>query len=678
MENTHETTTAQQAAVMPASDYPAEQASAASTPTIKELLALKFDAWTPAVRKIEPAPAVSAKGSAPPFFSDLDAGEKARKKALLHEKFDTVAIEAAGQPKVEEQAAMKKAAAEKAPVEMEVLQEPAPETLEVPAADTVPAEPADTVAPSGPFIHTDEVLGEMALMHNLTEEVHVKVDNGRAYETMPVESPRFMKHLAWRHYKKKKEVPSKADLKKLMRKLAWTGLFDGTQNASFIRYAKIGDTLYVDLGDPAGHYVEITADGWSLRRHDFNSPWFLRNPNMLEQVKPERGGRIRDLAPFLNIRSEAQFTLIVAFILGAMNPVGPFPMLTVHGPQGAAKSTMLRIIGSLVDPSIAALSSQPKSEQDLFIAASHGWLQNIDNVSAIKDTMSNAYCRLTTGGTFRTRKLYTTNEEVVITVKRPLAFNGITQFAKQNDFLDRSIWIELAPIYTSDRRTETEFWAAWEQARPKILGAFYSALATALKNYDQVKLDSMPRLADFAKWVVAAEPACPWDPGKFEAAYDGNRIDMVDMAIEADPVAEMILKLMDGKYEPNYTASTLLKSLHKLAPTDVKKQKEWPKAPNTLANRLMEIQGFLANKGITIMRKRLSNKRLIILSKVASEPASVSKKFDQPAPMQNSGVSAAELDALFDQDAFVDGSSEPAESSEAAVAAAQAFATARG
>lgn len=500
---------------------------------------------------------------------------------------------------------------------------PDPTPGDTPAVDATAQDAAEQVteqdADTKTFMIKDEVLGTVALMHTSTEEVFAKVDNGRFYETMPVESPRFLKHIAWRHYKKLGDVPSKAELKKLMRKLVWTGLFDGTQNASFIRYAKIGDALYVDLGDRAGHYVKITGDGWDLHRHEINSPWFPRKPNMLEQVKPEKGGSIADLKPFLNIRSEVQFILIVGFILGAMNPNGPFPMLTVHGPQGAAKSTMLRIIGSLVDPSFATLSSEPKSVQDLFIAASHGWLQNIDNVSAIKDTMSNAYCRMTTGATFRTRKLYTTNEEVIITVKCPLAFNGITMFAKQNDFLDRSIWIELASISTSRRRTENEFWTAWEQTRPKILGAFYSALATAMKNYDQVELDSMPRLADFAKWVVAAEPACPWESGKFLEVYEENRGEMIDMAIEADPIAEATMRLMAGQSIWQGNSTELLRALQALATDDLRKQKDWPKAPNVLSTRLMRLEGFLSSKGIGITRERRPDKRLVILTKINGE-----------------------------------------------------------
>ncbi len=384
----------------------------------------------------------------------------------------------------------------------------------------------------------------------------------------------------------------------------------------------MGSVIYVDLCDRAGHFVKITPDRVSIQRHDCDSEWFLRHANMLAQVKPEPGGSINDLRPFLNLRSETQFILVVAFILGAMYPDGSFPILNVCGPQGAAKSTLFRCIRSIVDPSIAPLTSAPKSKEDLFITASHGWLHCFDNMSNLSHLMSDACCEVSSGGAIRKRVLYTNDEEFIIEAKNPLAFNGIAPFAEQNDFLDRSISIELAPISHGNRMTEGKFWAEWEKARPKILGAFYSALAMALKNVDQVKLDSLPRMADFARWVVASEPACPWENGRFLKAYENNRCEMVDMAIEGDPVAEAVLKLLDGQNKWEGTASELLRYFNEKY-EEISKKPKWPKTPIVLSNRLMRLEGFLAVKGITIERRRTQDKRLIILSKTEENVAAV-------------------------------------------------------
>src|SRR5436190_1120011 len=74
-----------------------------------------------------------------------------------------------------------------------------------------------------------------------------------------------------------------------------------------------------------------------------------------------------------------------------------------------------------------------------------------------------------------------------------------------------------------ERRTEAEYWREFERARPAVLGALYDAVSAALRNEATTRLASRPRMADFAEWVSAAEPALGWPPGAFLSAYDDNR-----------------------------------------------------------------------------------------------------------------------------------------------------------
>ena len=415
-----------------------------------------------------------------------------------------------------------------------------------PSNPPVAAEAPAAAEPFRPFIVDHPVLGKIALSHTPSGEVNATVDLGYRYEVIPVSSERFFNFVARSYYEVAGEVPKNSVLKQTIRDLGFKGLFDGPQVPVFNRYAKVGNTIYIDLCDREGHYVEISPEGWSVRRHSLHSLPFLREPGMKPQALPEKGGSIGELATFLNLREESQFVLIVAFILGAMYPDGPFPMLTLHGPQGASKSTTLRMIRSLVDPSEAALTTEPNSERDLFISASRSWLQCIDNVSTLSDKMSDAYCRLVTEGVYRTRKLFSNREEIIIRVKRPAAFNGIAPFARQNDFLDRSIWVDLPSVPAERRRPENQIWGEFEAVKPRILGALYDAISAALRNLDSVKLESPPRMADFAHWIAAAEPACPWEEGAFIEAYQNNRAEMVDMAIEGDSLGSAVWETHAG------------------------------------------------------------------------------------------------------------------------------------
>jgi hypothetical protein len=115
-----------------------------------------------------------------------------------------------------------------------------------------------------------------------------------------------------------------------------------------VRVASDGAHFYIDLGDPGWHTVRITADGWSV----VQSPpvRFRRTPDMRALSFPERGTPITALREFLPSVSEGDFTLIIAVLLAALQPRGPYPVLVVTGEHGTAKTTLLRMLRMLTDP----------------------------------------------------------------------------------------------------------------------------------------------------------------------------------------------------------------------------------------------------------------------------------------------------------------------------------------
>src|SRR5205085_12703805 len=111
---------------------------------------------------------------------------------------------------------------------------------------------------------------------------------------------------------------------------------------------------------------------------------------------------------------------------------------------------------------------------------------------------SDAFCRVTSGTGFTTRRLYSDNEESRFCVQRPILLNGIESFATREDFLSRAITVTLPRIDDKARCTEETLWAAFEEARPRIIGAFLDAVAGALRAQATVRLTNLPRMADFA------------------------------------------------------------------------------------------------------------------------------------------------------------------------------------
>src|SRR5262249_24104616 len=149
-------------------------------------------------------------------------------------------------------------------------------------------------------------------------------------------------------------------------------------------------------------------------------------------------------------------------------------------------------------------------------------------------------------GGFRIRELYTNDEEQLFDAMRPVILTGIEIVARRPDLLDRSLLVELTPISGEDRRTEEELFAALEPLRPGILGALLDAVACALMNMPKTKLAPWPRMADFAKWVTAAEPGLGWAPGTFLAAYHESEDEANEVALEEYTIVDPLRRLMEG------------------------------------------------------------------------------------------------------------------------------------
>src|SRR5207253_167788 len=104
------------------------------------------------------------------------------------------------------------------------------------------------------------------------------------------------------------------------------------------------------------------------------------------------GGSIEALRPFLNLRSDSDFVLVVSWALAVFRDRGPYPIMVLSGEQGSAKSTFLAILRALLDPNTAPLRALPREDRELFISASNGHVLAFDNVSGLPAWISDTLC----------------------------------------------------------------------------------------------------------------------------------------------------------------------------------------------------------------------------------------------------------------------------------------------
>ena len=185
---------------------------------------------------------------------------------------------------------------------------------------------------------------------------------------------------------------------------------------------------------------------------------------------PERGGSIEGLLPLLNLSSRNDFVLVIAWLLAALRPGGPHPVLAISGEQGSAKTVLSKMLKALVDSNVAPVRALPREERELMIAANNSYLLAFDNLSGLPAWLSDALCRLASGGSVAVRQLYTDDDEVLFQAARPLLVNSIEDLISRPDLADRGIFLTLAPIDEQRRRSESELWREFEIARPPHLG----------------------------------------------------------------------------------------------------------------------------------------------------------------------------------------------------------------
>ena len=240
----------------------------------------------------------------------------------------------------------------------------------------------------------------------------------------------------------------------------------------------------------------------------------------------------------------------MAWLLGALRAGGPYPVLAIAGEQGPAKTVLSKLLRTLIDPSVAPVRALPRNERELFIAANNGHILAFDNLSGLPPWLSDTLCR------------------------------------------DRAILLMLAPIAEWQRRPEHALLREFQLARPHILGALLDAAAHGLHMLPHVRLQRLPRMADFALWATACESAFR-PAGTLEAAYSNNRRDAIENVIDADPVAALVREIMANRAQWTGSASELLQI--------GTNRSGWPKGPRALAGRLRRAQTFLRTLGIEIV-----------------------------------------------------------------------------
>jgi len=376
------------------------------------------------------------------------------------------------------------------------------------------------------------------------------------------------------------------------------GIFDGAEHELHNRVARDDGAIWYDLADAAWRVVRITSSGWKIVP---DSPIrFRRFAHQAAQVIPVGGGDLHRLLDFMNLKDPGQRLLLLVDLVFCFVPGVPHPISVSYGPQGSAKTTASRMRRGLVDPSVAETLSFPANTAELVQTIAHHWMPIFDNITTLPDWASDVLCRASTGEGSSKRVLYSDDDDLIYRYKRCCGLNGINISAQKPDLLDRCLLFQFESIPAGRRRPEEQLWADYERERPMLVGAALTVLSRAMAIRPTVRLDSLHRMADFMLWGCAIAEALGYSRSTFLQAIDRNVTDRNEEVLANNPVASMIIALMERREEWEGTPSALLAELKGLADANFidTRSKLWPRAPQVLSRRINEIRPNLDAVGI--------------------------------------------------------------------------------
>jgi hypothetical protein len=376
----------------------------------------------------------------------------------------------------------------------------------------------------------------------------------------------------------------------------------------YLRVAEHCGALWLDLGDPTGRVVQISRTGWTLL--DQSPVLFKRTGLTTALPEPVAGASLDELWGWLNVTAEDQ-PLVAAWLVAALRPDIPHPILGLFGEQGTGKTTAEKVLVSVLDPSAVPTRKPPRDAESWVTAASCSWVVGLDNLSAVPDWLSDSLCRAVTGDGDVRRKLYTDGELAVFAFRRCIVVAGIDLGAINGDFAERLLSITLDIIEDEARLEENELWPGWTLAHPRILGAVLDLAAGVAEVFPSVRLESKPRMADFARVLAAVDRKLDTDGLNRYRAKEGA---MATDSLTGDDFVTAMTAKLNGKFE-----GTSAELLTLVTPTgeNWRAPKGWPTNARAVTQRLTKQAPVMRKAGWTISDDDGANKDKVVRWEIA-------------------------------------------------------------
>lgn len=386
----------------------------------------------------------------------------------------------------------------------------------------------------------------------------------------------------------------------------------------WLRTARDGDAITVDMGTSTGQCITITGHGWTI---ESESPVIFRRSELIHPlVQPAPGGTLDALRELMNL-SDEDFRLAIAWVVAAYFTGIPHPILLVQGEQGTAKSSLVRSLLALVDPQPAADRTPPKTDRDWAIFARASWAFCYDNVTEIPGWFSNALCKGVTGEAVLQRVLHTDDDIGIYAFQRVMAMTTIAiRHQIAGDLADRMLLIE--PDVIDTRLTETEVRERRAAALPGALAAVLDLVSGVLRELAATVVADPPRMADFARVLAALDTVTGWDTlGSYRAKAAALALTLIEGNTFAYALYRLATATSPGGLEPRPwegTAAELLDTLRQICAEMRMPASDLPEDVRAVGRQVREIAPALRKAGVDVRSRKSGSRRLLRITRTGT------------------------------------------------------------
>lgn len=373
----------------------------------------------------------------------------------------------------------------------------------------------------------------------------------------------------------------------------------------------LASNVYYFLANDNWELVRVTTNGWKIIHS--RKVKFLRAPADKAQVTPISGGDLLDLLrPFINLPQD-DFVLFTVFLVQGFSRSSSHYAAIVSSNKGTGKSTLTKLIRSIIDPSESETPLTPTSESDLKVLLSNTYLACFDNTASMSAKFSDILCAAITGTKEAKRKLYSDCDQIILNLHNIVIINGIDIVPHRSDLADRSLLFELQTISKKTRRTDADFWGDFKAKKAQIIGAIFDTLSKAMSILPTLTFDGLERMADAYAEMTAIAVALGVTQEEFQRIFAQNKAKLQDAYNESNEFVEAVVAYMKSHGKVDKPAAELYRDMLKNCSGSLK---SFPDSPSALSRKLNLEKDALTAAGYDFRRERRGDHNHLIITHI--------------------------------------------------------------